>query len=320
MPFYCCVPLCTASGNFKFPKDLNLQRKWCQAIRREGKNRCLWKPTLYSRICGNHFLESDFLPLAEQIGQRVHRRLRAEAVPSVFAFNKRKDKTSREERYQLRTEKTNPCLDGTKSFEVSTDDSLIDPPVAETITLSTTPTSPLTSSRNTSDASPSPATETNVGNEEWVESTGDMFSREIGVQAVPESVDKETQASQIHSGTQKYGIELFADDPNAIEFYTGFINFQHFNFFFSCLGPAAEDLIYQCQVLSRRDELFLTLMKLRRAKEDEELAILFKLTKKTVGKVFHTWLNFMYYQVQLKSSSGQIYLIFWEKNPAHGLQ
>ena len=67
-------------------------------------------------------------------------------------------------------------------------------------------------------------------------------------------------------------IESFSNQPAVIKYYTGFLNFAHFNFFFNCLGPAAFELTYKCTLLGPKDELFLCLMKLRQAKDDEELS------------------------------------------------
>ncbi|XP_062567656.1 uncharacterized protein LOC134229890 [Saccostrea cucullata] len=62
------------------------------------------------------------------------------------------------------------------------------------------------------------------------------------------------------------------------------------------LGPAAFDLNYKCALLSPQDQFFLTLIKLRQAKEDVELAMLFKVCESTVSKIITTWINFLYFQ------------------------
>lgn len=97
---------------------------------------------------------------------------------------------------------------------------------------------------------------------------------------------------------QNWRISLFYDQPTVIQFYTGFSSYAHFHFFFDCLGPAATQLNYQSKILSPADELFLCLVKLRQNKEDEELAILFGLSSASVGRVFRTWLNFLFFQLK----------------------
>ena len=100
------------------------------------------------------------------------------------------------------------------------------------------------------------------------------------------------------SESDKFGVEKFQTHPSAIHYYTGFEDFEHFMFFFHCLGPASYDLNFKCKVLTPEDQLFLTLMKLRQAKEDIELSILFNISESTVSKIVITWINFLYHQLK----------------------
>jgi hypothetical protein len=68
-------------------------------------------------------------------------------------------------------------------------------------------------------------------------------------------------------------------------------------FLFNCLGPAAYDLNYKCANLTLQDQLFLTLIKLRCAKEDIELSLLFQISQSTVSTIFNTWVNFLHFQL-----------------------
>ena len=97
---------------------------------------------------------------------------------------------------------------------------------------------------------------------------------------------------------QTWQISLFSRQPQAIQYYTGFCSYEHFRFFLDCLGPAAFELNYKSSILQPEDELFLCLVKLRQCKDDEELAILFGLSSASVGRVFKTWLNFLYFQLK----------------------
>ena len=45
------------------------------------------------------------------------------------------------------------------------------------------------------------------------------------------------------------------------------------------------------------DQLFLTLIKLRCAKEDIELSLLFQISESTVSRIFNTWVNFLHSQL-----------------------
>ena len=91
---HCCVPLCTNRREKRsdlsyhtFPKEDVLRRKWTQAIRRdEGDNFSITPNTV---VCSSHFRLSDFSPLAVELvgdSQARKRRLKKDAVPSVFSF------------------------------------------------------------------------------------------------------------------------------------------------------------------------------------------------------------------------------------------
>jgi hypothetical protein len=49
--------------------------------------------------------------------------------------------------------------------------------------------------------------------------------------------------------------------------------------------------------LSPEDQLFMTLVKLKQAKDDIELSILFGVGEKIVGQIFVTRINFLYCQL-----------------------
>lgn len=61
---------------FKRPEILKL---WIRAIRREN-----WNPSKTSRLCGEHFLPSDY----QDIPGSKRKVLKLDAVPSVFNFPK----------------------------------------------------------------------------------------------------------------------------------------------------------------------------------------------------------------------------------------
>lgn len=98
--------------------------------------------------------------------------------------------------------------------------------------------------------------------------------------------------------SKKCSIENFKDNPDAISYYTGFSDFDQFMTFFYCLGPCVDELDYKCSVLESKDQLFLTLMKLRQAKEDFELSLFFQVSMSTVSRIVITWINFLYFQLK----------------------
>ena len=78
--------------------------------------------------------------------------------------------------------------------------------------------------------------------------------------------DKEAQCTIETLG--KYSIKHFRFNNKMVQYYTGFNSFVHFQHFFHSLGPALSELNNKCSVLDPEDQLFLSLMKLRQAKED----------------------------------------------------
>lgn len=66
MPSGCCVPQCTnQKGGFTFPKDHTIRKAWINSLCRvvideQGKKRN-WEPADDSRVCEDHFRESDFI-------------------------------------------------------------------------------------------------------------------------------------------------------------------------------------------------------------------------------------------------------------------
>lgn len=94
-----------------------------------------------------------------------------------------------------------------------------------------------------------------------------------------------------------FSIENIRTDPKTINYYTGFSNSDHFQFFsFYCLGPAASYLLNEPTIISPFGQLFLTFIKLRQAKEDYELSLMFETSETTVSKIIIMWINFMYLQ------------------------
>ncbi len=108
----------------------------------------------------------------------------------------------------------------------------------------------------------------------------------------------QTRISHPPSSFCNFGVESLSQEPGAIQYYTSFSDYEHFKYVFGCLGPAAFELKYKSQKLSPEDEFLLLLMKLRLNKDDKELAYFFRISPPTVGKVFKTWLNFVYFQLR----------------------
>ncbi|XP_069140042.1 uncharacterized protein [Argopecten irradians] len=124
-------------------------------------------------------------------------------------------------------------------------------------------------------------------------------------EVVVESYDNDTRPEECfkESGSQcsllgKCSIDNFISRPKQLQYYTGFQNYSHFMFFFNLLGPATFHLDSQCTAISPQDQLLLTLMKLRQAKDDIDLSFMFEISESTVSKIIVTWINFLYFQLK----------------------
>ena len=87
-------------------------------------------------------------------------------------------------------------------------------------------------------------------------------------------------------------------NPEAVQFYTSFVSYGHFRHVLHILGPAAYHLDYKSRSLDTEDEFFLFLMKIRLNHEDEDLSYRFGISRSVVGSIFHTWLQFVFYQLK----------------------
>ncbi|XP_046543594.1 uncharacterized protein LOC124253791 [Haliotis rubra] len=248
MPQYCSVPGCTNSGGHRYPSDSDLRLKWRVAVRRvDPKTKKLWQPGKTDVVCQSHFTADDFT--VTLLGER--RRLKLDAVPSIFTHKTRTSCRPKRKHQQRETEASDAMEDVQMEVVVDSSDS--------NVSTSTT-NDPLCDS----------------------DLCGSTFQ------------DEQVQCNLLG----KYSIDMYINNSKAVHYYTGFQNYDHFMYFFHSLGPAAYELNYQCVSLSPKDQLFLTLMKLRQAKEDVELSLFFNISESTVSQVVITWINFLYFQLK----------------------
>ena len=99
MPGQCVALGCSKRGDFFFPTDKKRRLQWMIAVRRKGEKSDLWKPTKHSKLCWNHFTPEDFMPKTEF---RTNRKLKTNAVPSVFIHSKMKSDDCRKKRLENR--------------------------------------------------------------------------------------------------------------------------------------------------------------------------------------------------------------------------
>ena len=95
-----------------------------------------------------------------------------------------------------------------------------------------------------------------------------------------------------------FSVERLENNSAAMQYYTRFDNFNNFIYVFNVLGPATGHIGLANCGLSPPNQFFLTLMKLRQAKDDYEIGLLMGVSKKTVSNIFTVWVNFLYYQLK----------------------
>ena len=294
MPNKCVVPGCCGRGGFCFPSDTELSLKWQAAIKREGPSTsaatststaatsgskgALWKPSIYSTICDSHFKPEDFKECYEAEPKKRKRRLKDNAIPSVFSWSAPTPSTSAAAA-TIETEGEDGETEGEDGAERE---------------------------RSQSD---DPTNDINLGGEEEVDDADILV--EI-VQTGPvecstqtehsESVDQGAQTRETGAGADAtrstFSIKNIKDNPNAVKFYTSFVSYKHFCYALHCLGPAAYELDYKSRSLDTEDEFFLFMVKIRLNREDEDLSYQFGISRSTVHRVFHTWLQFVFFHMK----------------------
>lgn len=168
------------------------------------------------------------------------------------------------------------------------------------------------SSLNVTNCPPAPAVNTNC-----LPSDHNYSDRPIPVKPIPVEVLLSTASKRIEelearlrsTVIERFGLERFSSDPNLIEFYTGFHNYQCLYNFFAVLTPYAVNMKTWSQIqrspssfsqscttgkLLPIDQLFLFLYKLRVGALDQDLADKFQVSQSTVNRNTVTWANLLY--------------------------
>lgn len=79
----CCVPNCSETATHQFPKDEKLKRKWLKAIRRVN-----FVPKIGSRLCRNHFQESDYIKISKYTGKHLLMLSYVSITDTIYELNK----------------------------------------------------------------------------------------------------------------------------------------------------------------------------------------------------------------------------------------
>ena len=125
------------------------------------------------------------------------------------------------------------------------------------------------------------------------------------------TTDASTITDSSHYSAISFQIELFIHNDEAINFYTGFENYQVLAAFFKFLGDDINHLQYvgssskstthaeargTPRALSPLNEFFLVLCRLRCALLINDLSYRFGISQSTVSRMFTTWINFLYFK------------------------
>ena len=115
----CSAHNCTSDGKalFKFPKDVALQERWVQNVKRQN-----FRPTLASRLCESRFTDDCFITnpeLMKTTGIYFKLALRDDAIPTIFDFSSPQKKCQQKGKHTFLMSKTlRPKLSPVKSSPV----------------------------------------------------------------------------------------------------------------------------------------------------------------------------------------------------------
>ena len=210
------------------------------------------------------FLKLQFFALTGTVA--LVKRLKRDAIPSIFPWVSTSNSNERAKRQAKRNE-AKERLDSDSSSESSSDNMPLSLPFDDD----------------------------NVGNEiiYTAEPCEDVEMNECKVNVNVSSVDSTcTQTSTWPS----LCVEKFIYDPPGIMFYTGLQTYEVFIFVLATLGNAVYELnylYYRSEQLSVENQLFLTLIKIRQHKTKFELSRLFNISETAVVNIWVTWVNCM---------------------------
>ena len=94
------------------------------------------------------------------------------------------------------------------------------------------------------------------------------------------------------------GVGFIRDDDKRTNFYTGLTTFYIFQTVFDFVVPLVQMLQKVPRKLSLMDEFLMVLMKLRLGLLNEDLGYRFGVSSATVSRIFHKWMDCMYYRLK----------------------
>ena len=278
---------------FRFPSIKEKRQQWLVALNLSEED-----ISKHSRVCSKHFLRgSSSTTPSIDIGPR-------------FASPKKRD-SDRSKRVEKRNVRS-------PSFHFTPPSTLLAKRPA------------LESSRDTSVASTSVASNTDDDQSSMCASIGEPLLSDYSIHELPSSCEKhsdsaltariefpeaETKCLRCIADADKapvvskFRLSQIANDDSLVRFYTGFYSFQLLLCFFEFLGPAVYRLSYwgdserksnrkrKRKVLDPLNQFFLTLVRLRLNLRVVDLSCRFGISTGLVYSYFMTWVCFIYKQL-----------------------
>ena len=283
---HCCVPGCSNRREKRsdlsfhpFPAQEDRRKRCVVAVRRdEGEDFRITDSTV---VCGEHFTldsyHSPALAFTTQPGSRVSRRLKNDAVPTVFAFLKkpiysRPTPLQRSKDAQVRQDERKRKLELAKLPRYG--------PLQEVDSLK--------------------------------KDLADSRDREVSLAAQVSSLKEEIRLLK----KQLFRFENLKEDSKSFQFNTG-LTVRAWDALWAIIKPSAENVLSTKSAatetagrmnrfgggwkssLSLEDQLLVTLMRLRLGRLEECLASQFGVHASTVSRILETWINYLYLRLGL---------------------
>ena len=280
MPKNCCVSFCTKKvyvergakiSYFRFPKDKKLFDNWICAIRRDVGE--AFQVNDNTRICSRHFKQSDFTTSLTGIHA-----LAEQAVPSIFEWSK----DAAKKRKSPIKRHTASVVAASKSKKIK---SILDSDEPE----------------QTAEPSRSQELESDEENNEL-----DVLKKRI------EQLTGECSVLE----KRVFSFLRFSNNEKSFKYYTGFPSVKVFDALFEFCNPGenGQNISYwnssvttealfsdlepktkqgRPRTLHPKDELFITLCRLRQGFGEEHLAHLYGVSQSTISRIVITWINFL---------------------------
>ncbi len=145
-----------------------------------------------------------------------------------------------------------------------------------------------------------------------------VATKEVEVQTVESSttdiLQLQKQIIELKSklDASQFRLSSIANNPQKVQYYTGFSNYATFKIFYDSLGPAVNCLNYwgseivgdaksirgRNRSLPPVEECFLVLVRLRLGLFEKDIAERFGISVSTVSRICITWLNFLYIKLR----------------------